>query len=160
MSRAQTPTWFIDELRYAGRENLDAEHVARYDGKEDASAASELALLQALGLTRDSVVVEFGAGTGQFSVAAAPACARLIAVDVSPVMLRRLEAKVAGGARPRRALDVQLDPRADAAARGLRDRRRRALRRRDLRAVRPARRLTGSVDRGRLEHHREPARQL
>lgn len=95
MSAARTPTWFIDELRYAGRENLDAEHVARYDGKEDAGAAGELALLQRLGLTADAVVVEFGAGTGQFSVAVAPACARLIAVDVSPVMLRRLEEKVA-----------------------------------------------------------------
>jgi ubiquinone/menaquinone biosynthesis C-methylase UbiE len=90
-----TPTWFIDELGYAGRENLDADHVARYDGKMDAAAAAEVALLRELGLTRDSTVVEMGAGTGQFSVEAAPACARLIAVDVSPVMLQRLEDKVA-----------------------------------------------------------------
>ena len=95
MSAAPAPTWFIDELRYAGRENLDAEHVARYDGKEDASAANEVAVLKELGLRRDAVVVEFGAGTGQFTVAAAPACARLIAVDVSPVMLQRLQDKVA-----------------------------------------------------------------
>jgi ubiquinone/menaquinone biosynthesis C-methylase UbiE len=85
----------IDELDHAGRENLDAGHVARYDGKEDASAAAEVALLRELGLTSDSVVVEVGAGTGQFSVAVAPACARVVAVDVSPVMLRALEAKVA-----------------------------------------------------------------
>jgi ubiquinone/menaquinone biosynthesis C-methylase UbiE len=89
-----TPTWFIDELRYAGRENLDAAHVARYDGKEDASAAAEVALLQRLGMTPESVVVELGAGTGQFTVAVAPACARVIAVDVSEVMLRALRAKV------------------------------------------------------------------
>jgi hypothetical protein len=49
-----TPTWFVDELDYAGRENLDAGHVARYDAKEDASAASEVALLKHLGLTRES----------------------------------------------------------------------------------------------------------
>jgi ubiquinone/menaquinone biosynthesis C-methylase UbiE len=95
MMRDVTPTWFIDELSYAGRENLDAEHVARYDGKEDAAAAAEVALLQNLGLTHESTVVELGAGTGQFSVEVAPACARLVAVDVSPVMLRRLEDKVA-----------------------------------------------------------------
>jgi ubiquinone/menaquinone biosynthesis C-methylase UbiE len=89
-----TPTWFVDELSHAGRENLDPTHVARYDGKEDASAAAEVALLEQLGLTRESLVVEVGAGTGQFSVAVAPACARLIAVDVSPVMLGRLEHKV------------------------------------------------------------------
>jgi len=89
------PGWFIDELSYAGRENLDAEHVARYDAKEDASAASEVILLKGMGLTRDSLVIEFGAGTGQFSVAVAPACARVIAVDVSELMGDQLEAKVA-----------------------------------------------------------------
>lgn len=90
-----TPSWFIDELAHAGRENLDDEHVARYDEKESAGAAQEVALLAELGLARDSVVVELGAGTGQFSVEAAPVCTRLVAVDVSPVMLRRLEAKLA-----------------------------------------------------------------
>ncbi len=88
-----TPTWFIDELEYAGRENLDADHVARYDVKEDASAASEVALLSDLGLTDESLVVEFGAGTGQFSVAVAPVCAQVIAVDVSPLMLGELAYK-------------------------------------------------------------------
>lgn len=88
-----TPTWFIDELDYAGRENLDADHVARYDVKEDASAASEVALLSDFGLTSDSLVVEFGAGTGQFSVAVAPVCAQVIAVDVSPLMLGELAGK-------------------------------------------------------------------
>ncbi|MBA3261829.1 MAG: class I SAM-dependent methyltransferase [Thermoleophilaceae bacterium] len=88
-----TPTWFIDELNYAGRENLDPSHVARYDAKEDASAASEVALLKDLGLTRESLVVEFGAGTGQFTVEVSPACAQLIAVDVSPLMLHQLQAK-------------------------------------------------------------------
>jgi SAM-dependent methyltransferase len=91
-----TPTWFIDELRCAGRENLDAGHVARYDDKEDADAAGEVALLQDLGLTDESLVVEFGPGTGQFTVAVAPVCARVIAVDVSAVMLRRLRDKAAG----------------------------------------------------------------
>jgi ubiquinone/menaquinone biosynthesis C-methylase UbiE len=52
--------------------------------------------LKELGLARDSLVVELGAGTGQFSVAVAPECGRLVAVDVSPVMLARLGEKVAG----------------------------------------------------------------
>jgi ubiquinone/menaquinone biosynthesis C-methylase UbiE len=89
------PGWFIDELEFAGRENLDAEHVERYDGKEDADAVAEVALLRELGLASESRVVEFGAGTGQFTVVAARACARVTAVDVSPVMLRRLEQKAA-----------------------------------------------------------------
>jgi ubiquinone/menaquinone biosynthesis C-methylase UbiE len=88
------PGWLIDELGHAGRENLDPGHVARYDAKEDAGAADEVALLKGAGLRRDSLVVELGAGTGQFSVAVAPACARTIAVDVSEPMLDRLRAKV------------------------------------------------------------------
>jgi ubiquinone/menaquinone biosynthesis C-methylase UbiE len=90
-----SPSWFIDELAHAGRENLDAQHVARYDGKEDAAAAAEVALMKELGMTRESLVVELGPGTGQFTAAAAPECGRLIAVDVSAVMLDRLRAKLA-----------------------------------------------------------------
>jgi ubiquinone/menaquinone biosynthesis C-methylase UbiE len=86
--------WWLDEVASAGRENLDADHVARYDTKEDADAASELVLLQQLGLHRHSEVVDLGAGTGQFALAAASACARVVAVDVSSVMLQRLQAKI------------------------------------------------------------------
>ena len=89
------PGWLIDEMSYAGRENLDAGHVARYDVKEDASATSEVALLKSIGLMRESLVLEFGAGTGQFSIATAPECARVIAVDISELMLDQLQSKVA-----------------------------------------------------------------
>jgi ubiquinone/menaquinone biosynthesis C-methylase UbiE len=89
------PGWFIDELSHAGRENLDAGHVARYDAKEDAGAVEEVALLKEMGLTPESLVLEFGPGTGQFSVAVARECARLIAVDVSEPMLDRLRGKIA-----------------------------------------------------------------
>lgn len=92
---ADHPGWLLDEVAAAGRENLDADHVARYDAKEDAGAGDEVALLFELGMTRGSVVVDMGAGTGQFAVAAAPACGRVIAVDVSPVMLESLRAAVA-----------------------------------------------------------------
>lgn len=89
-----SPGWLLDEVATAGRENLDASHVARYDAKEDAGAAHEIALLTELGLTPESMVIEIGAGTGQFAIAAAPACARIVAVDVSPVMLNALRARV------------------------------------------------------------------
>jgi ubiquinone/menaquinone biosynthesis C-methylase UbiE len=87
--------WMLDETASAGRENLDADHVARYDAKEDLGAAEELAICMSLGLARESTVIDMGAGTGQFTLAAAPQCARVVAVDVSEVMLRRLRAKVA-----------------------------------------------------------------
>jgi len=70
---AARPGWLPDELAVAGRENLDPGHAARYDGKEDAGAAAEVALLRRVGLTPAAAVVDIGAGTGQFAVAAAPA---------------------------------------------------------------------------------------
>lgn len=94
-SRRPPSRWLLDEVASAGRENLDPEHVNNYDAKEDAGAPDEVALLQRLGLDSDAVVVDFGAGTGQFTLAVAPLCARVVAVDVSAVMLERLRTKVA-----------------------------------------------------------------
>lgn len=93
-SLRSTPGWLLDEVASAGRENLDAAHVGRHDGKEDADAAHEVELLGEFGLDERSIVVDLGAGTGQLSVAVAPHCRRVIAVDVSPVMLERLRTKV------------------------------------------------------------------
>jgi SAM-dependent methyltransferase len=93
----------IAELETAGRENLDAEHVARYDAKEDADADAEVGRLRALGLDESSTLVDLGAGTGQLAIAAAGVCRRVVAVDVSPVMLRLLRTKATGLAN----LDVE-----------------------------------------------------
>jgi hypothetical protein len=50
-----TPGWLLHELANAGRENLDAAHVARYDGKTDARGAEEVELLRSHGLGASSV---------------------------------------------------------------------------------------------------------
>jgi SAM-dependent methyltransferase len=65
-----------------------------YDSKEDAGAGGEVERLKMLGLSSSSVVVEFGVGTGQFSMDVAPWCDRVIAVDVSPPMLACRQAKI------------------------------------------------------------------
>ncbi len=52
-------------------------------------------MLAELGIGAGSTVVDIGAGTGQFALAAARAVARVVAVDVSPVMLARLREKLA-----------------------------------------------------------------
>ena len=93
--RSSPRGWRLDELASAGRENVDVNHVGHYDDKEDANAAEEVELLRGLGLDERSEVVDLGAGTGQFTVVVARACARVTAVDISPVMLARLRAKVA-----------------------------------------------------------------
>lgn len=87
--------WFLDEVASAGRENLDADHVARYDDISNSFGAAEVAVLIELGLEENSSVVDLGAGTGQFTLAVAPVCSRVVSVDVSPVMLERLRSKVA-----------------------------------------------------------------
>lgn len=89
------PGWLLDELGSAGRENRDAAHVAGYDKKEDAEAEREVELLVRLGMSRDSTLVELGPGTGQLTVAVAPRCGRVVAVDVSEPMLARLREKLA-----------------------------------------------------------------
>jgi ubiquinone/menaquinone biosynthesis C-methylase UbiE len=86
--------WRLDERASAGRENLDATHVSRYDAKEDGDPLGEVRLLQRLGLDATSTVLDLGAGTGQFTLAVAPICSRVVAVDVSPVMQELLRRKV------------------------------------------------------------------
>lgn len=93
--RSDAPGWLLDEVASAGAENLDPGHVARYDDKEDAAGAEEVERCRRLGLGPTSTVVDLGAGTGQFTLAAAPACRRVVAVDPSPVMRRALAADVA-----------------------------------------------------------------
>jgi SAM-dependent methyltransferase len=91
-----TDAWMIDELAYAGLEHLDVEFVAGYDRKQghpDADAA--LAQFAAHGLGQDSLVVDLGAGTGQFAFPAARQFGQVIAVDISPVMVRRLSEQAA-----------------------------------------------------------------
>ncbi len=90
----QSLSWLLDERASAGRENLDAVHVSRYDAKEDGDALGEVRLLQSLGLNARSTVLDLGAGTGQFTLAVAPICSRVVAADVSPVMQERLRGKV------------------------------------------------------------------
>ena len=85
-----TPRWYPDELAHAGDEHLDPDYVQTYDRKAGTDPAGEVALLMELGLGADDTVVDLGAGTGAFALAVAPHCRRVVAVDVSPPMLRFL----------------------------------------------------------------------
>ena|SRR5215831_3929092 len=88
--------WTFDELAHAGDEHLDPTYVSAYDRKAAVDPAEDLALLRSQGLSAMSTLVDFGAGTGTFTLAAAPFCRRIIAVDVSSVMLTALRAKAEG----------------------------------------------------------------
>ena len=84
-----SPAWMIDELEFAGPEHLDPGFVDGYEQKQgNADPAADLEVLAAHGVGPTSTVVDLGAGTGIFALAAARRFGRVIAVDVSPVMLR------------------------------------------------------------------------
>jgi SAM-dependent methyltransferase len=87
-------SWVLDELAHAGAEHLDGAFIAGYDRKQGHPDPGEhIAALEARGLGAASVVVDLGAGTGQFAVKAARRFGRVIAVDVSPAMVAALRAK-------------------------------------------------------------------
>ena len=87
-------SWVLDELAHAGAEHLDEAFIAGYDRKQGhPDPGAHLAALEAHGLGAASVVVDLGAGTGQFALAAARRFGRVIAVDVSPAMVTALRAK-------------------------------------------------------------------
>jgi ubiquinone/menaquinone biosynthesis C-methylase UbiE len=90
----QASRWLFDEFAHAGDEHLDRAYVATYDRKAGTDPSEDIALLRALGLGSRSMLVDLGAGTGTFAVAAAPFCGTVVAVDVSSVMLAVLRGKV------------------------------------------------------------------
>ncbi len=83
--------WLIDEAASSGPEHRDPAFVAGYDRKQGNPDPSEdLAVLRAHGLGPTSTLVDLGAGTGRFAIAAARELGRVVAVDVSPQMLSLL----------------------------------------------------------------------
>src|SRR5262249_45550193 len=82
----------LRELALAGPEHLDSDYDAGYDRKAGFDPSEDLA---ALGLGGATTLVDLGAGTGTFAVAAASLCRRVVAVDVSPAMVAALRERVA-----------------------------------------------------------------
>jgi SAM-dependent methyltransferase len=84
----------IDELSHAGPEHLDEAFVAGFDRKQGRpDPAADIDVFRARGLGEESLVVELGAGTGQFALTAATVFARVVAVDVSPAMVAHLRSR-------------------------------------------------------------------
>ena len=86
--------WYPDELELAGPEHLDRTFVEGYDRKQRFDPSADVTLMTDLGIGRDATVVDLGAGTGTFALAAAPHVGRVVAVDISPVMVDVLRSRV------------------------------------------------------------------
>jgi ubiquinone/menaquinone biosynthesis C-methylase UbiE len=87
-------TWWLDELAHAGQEHLDPTYVSGYEVKAGYDPAADLDILRRHGLGPESTIVDLGAGTGRFAMAAAAHCGHVVAVDISPAMARELRDKV------------------------------------------------------------------
>ena len=88
------PSWQYDELHHPG-EDFDVEAEA-YDERiqKIRDIQGEIkGILGLLNLRPDQTVLEIGAGTGEFAVAAAEHCSKVLAVDLSQGMLRLAEMK-------------------------------------------------------------------
>lgn len=89
-------SWTLDELAPAGPEHLDPGFVAGFDRKQGYPDLSpDIAVLRAHGLGQESTVVDLGAGTGRFALAAAAQAGRVVAADISPAMLTVVRARAA-----------------------------------------------------------------
>jgi SAM-dependent methyltransferase len=78
--------WWLDEVVTAGPEHLDPAYVDGYDDKSQVDPIEDIGILTSLGLGATSTIVDIGAGTGSFAIAAARTGMSVIAIDVSPAM--------------------------------------------------------------------------
>lgn len=85
--------WWLNETAYAGREHLDGSYVAGYERKAGFDPSGDLEVLQHYGFGSESILVDLGAGTGVFAIAAAQRCRHVVAVDISPAMTAALRAR-------------------------------------------------------------------
>ncbi len=96
------PAWFWNEFAHAGTDYNDVAEVQRYDermGQFRDVAAEVAATLESLKLPAQAVLIEIGCGTGAFSIRAAEMCSRVVAVDISAVMLEYAAVKAARAGR-------------------------------------------------------------
>ena len=91
----RTHAWTFDETAHAGPEHLDPAYVSAYDRKAGTDPGEDVGALRELGLNDTHTLIDVGAGTGAFALAVAPFCRRVIAVDVSRIMLDSLREKAA-----------------------------------------------------------------
>jgi len=84
-----------DELAGSGIAHLSLDDAARYEERLAFDPTDEIELLQTLGLSSQSTMVEFGPGPGSFALAAARVARSVVAVDPSQAMCTYLEQRAA-----------------------------------------------------------------
>lgn len=88
------PVWQYNESKHPGEDfNVEARVYDERQLKTRDVLGEIRESLGLLNLQPDQTVLEMGAGTGEFAIAAAGHCSKVFAVDLSPEMLKIAEAK-------------------------------------------------------------------
>lgn len=80
-------SFYYDEYKGLATDFHDPDRVANYDAQQGTKIEEERQLVQELGIQSDSVVIEFGSGTGAFSRAASEVAKTVYSIDISKAML-------------------------------------------------------------------------
>lgn len=86
----ENPSWQYNEFRQVGRDYGDSRQVESYDSRHSLFRDIDGecgAILDSLDLPGNAILIEFGTGTGTFSLHASRRCDKVYAVDVSRSML-------------------------------------------------------------------------
>ena len=83
------PDWWYDDLRQVGLDFADPAEVATYDERQGATEREARALLQNLGVGRETTVADIGCGTGLLACEAARMGRSVRAIDISPACTAR-----------------------------------------------------------------------
>ncbi len=91
----RTCGWHYNEMKQVGTDYADAKEVEAYDARmrklrdlyPEAIRSETEKILASLHIAQDQTLLEIGCGTGEFAIAAAGRCSKVIAADVSLPML-------------------------------------------------------------------------
>lgn len=89
--------WKYDEYQQVGKDYSLPEEVEVYDSSHAQFrdiAAENAALVEKLDLTPAKSLLDLGAGTGEFALAAAEVCGFVLGIDVSPAMINAANEKL------------------------------------------------------------------
>jgi len=92
------PDWYFDERLHTGVDYSDGQIVSDYDKQHTKFRNYEnesLRIVDALGISKNDIVVDMGCGTGGVSLYLAKSCKKLYAIDISPKMIELCNSKIA-----------------------------------------------------------------
>lgn len=85
------PAWQYDEFKNLATDFHDPQQVETYDARQQTNLQKEESFVQELGIGANHTVIEYGPGTGAFTLAAAKKGKQVYAVDISKAMLEYAE---------------------------------------------------------------------